>query len=217
MTDEENAAWRKQRALRLFGEAAKKKRKGGPGRPPIINNAEQVKWILGHIAGGYIFKDIPAVGCSRWTWWRTFRRYPKVRELQDSAREWRRKHWRENGGPRRNRQRKHSYCTPVYAGETVRFRPKKFRSMFIDQVRPSIGKTAAVLGVAKSTVWVWSKRIPEFKAKLEEESLRAFRVRILQKLEVDGRRRDALLLVTADDRAALEQAQARILPCPAAK
>jgi hypothetical protein len=158
MTGDQNAAWRKQRVLQLFGEPPKRKRKGGPGRPRIINSEEQVKWILGHIAGGYRFREIPAVGCSRWTWWRTVRRYPEVRELQESAREWRRKHLREYGGLRRHRQRKHPFCTPVYAGARGQPRPTKFRKQFIELVGPSLRSTATALGVGKTTIARWMNR-----------------------------------------------------------
>jgi hypothetical protein len=144
VTDQENANWRaKIRLLRLPEDPPPpKKRKGGPGRPRIISNEEQVKWILGHIAGGYRFREIPAVGCSRWTWWRTVRRDPEVTELQQSAREWRRKHLREYGGLRRRRQRNHPFCTRLYSGARGRPRPTRFREEFIDLVGPSLRSTA---------------------------------------------------------------------------
>jgi hypothetical protein len=84
---------------------------------------------------------------------------------------------------RRHRQRKRPFCTPAYAGEIERFRPKKFNPELISQVRSSIGKTAKALGVSKNTVWLWSRHIPAFKAKLDEESLRAFLDRTRKRLE----------------------------------
>ena len=79
-------------------------------------------------------------------------------------------------------------ATEQIAHSTERFRPKKFHSELIEQVRPSIGKTAEALGVAKSTVWLWSKRIPEFRAVLDEQRLRASRDRTVGRLEeLEGR------------------------------
>ena len=62
----------------------------------------------------------------------------------------------------------------------------------MNEIRPSLGLTSRAIGISKSTVYRWSRRIPEFGDKLAEESLRAFCDRFrktLDRIEKQQKRR----------------------------